>query len=129
MLAALAPAHSASDHDLEDARESLAYWEARARTLPLHSIRRRREAREMAARWQARVAEAERLAYGRGLLGALLLLAAERRVPQPVRHRGRAVAHRLAQAAVVAFACMVALLVTGTWAAVELIAALLRAVA
>src|SRR5215208_1908299 len=129
MLAALAPATFAGDRDLEDARESLAYWEARAHTLPRHAIRRRREAREMTARWQSRVAEAERVAYGRGLLGALLLLAAERRLPQPVRHRGHLVARRLGQAAVVAFACVVALLLTGAWAAVELLAALLRAVA
>jgi len=129
MLAALAPAHLASDHDLEDARESLAYWEARARTLPLHSIRRRREAREMAARWQARVAEAERLAYGRGLLGALLLLAAERRLPQSVRRSGAVVARRLAQAAVVACVCFVALIAAGAWALVEVLAAVLRALA
>ena len=45
MLAALAPATFASDRELEDARESLAYWETRARTLPLHAVRRRREAR------------------------------------------------------------------------------------
>ena len=92
MLAALAPTTLAPDRELEDARESLAYWEARAHTLPRHAIRRRREAREMTARWQARVAEAERLVYGRGLLGALLLLAAERRLPQPVRRHGRVVA-------------------------------------
>ena len=72
MLAALAPATFGSDRELEDARESLAYWETRARTLPLHAVRRRREAREMTHRWQARVAEAERIVYGRGLLGALL---------------------------------------------------------
>ena len=30
MLAALAPATFAPDRELEDARESLAYWEARA---------------------------------------------------------------------------------------------------
>ena len=76
MLAALAPATFGSDRELEDARESLAYWENRARTLPLHAVRRRREAREMTHRWQARVAEAERIVYGRGLLGALLLVAA-----------------------------------------------------
>ncbi|HET8949832.1 MAG TPA: hypothetical protein VFN44_04950, partial [Solirubrobacteraceae bacterium] len=80
MLAALAPATFGSDRELEDARESLAYWETRARTLPLHAVRRRREAREMTHRWQVRVAEAERTVYGRGLLGALLLVAAERRL-------------------------------------------------
>ena len=129
MLAALAPATFAPDRELEDARESLAYWEARARTLPRHAIRRRREAREMTARWQARVADAERLVYGRGLLGALLLLAAERRLPQPVRRHGRVVARRLGQAAMIAFACLVALLVAGLWAAVELIGAMLGAIA
>ena len=120
MLAALAPTTLAPDRELEDARESLAYWEARAHTLPRHAIRRRREAREMTARWQARVAEAERIVYGRGLLGALLLLAAERRLPQPVRRHGRVVARRLGQAAMVAFVCLVALRRPGLWAAVEL---------
>ena len=129
MLAALAPAHLGSDRELEDARESLAYWETRAHTLPRHAIRRRREAREMAVRWRARVAEAERSVYGRGLLGALLLLAAERRLPQPVRHRGHVAARRLAHAAVVAFACLVALLLAGAWAVVEVLAAVLRALA
>jgi hypothetical protein len=129
MLAALAPATFAPDRELEDARESLAYWEARARTLPRHAIRRRREARAMTARWQARVAAAERLVYGRGLLGALLLLAAERRLPQPVRRHGHVVARRLGQAAMVALVCLVALLVTGLWAAVELIGAVLGAIA
>ena len=129
MLAALAPATFAPDRELEDARESLAYWEARAHALPRHAIRRRREAREMTSRWHARVADAERLVYGRGLLGALLLLAAERRLPQPVRRQGRVVARRLAQAATVAFVCLVALVVAGAWAFVELVSALLGAIA
>ena len=37
MLAALAPARIDADAELADARESLAYWEDRARTLPLHA--------------------------------------------------------------------------------------------
>ncbi len=127
MLAALAPAHLGSDRELEDAREALCYWETRAHSLPRHAVRRRREARDMAARWQVRVAEAERTVYGRGLLGALLLLAAERRLPQQVRRRQHVVLHRLAQAAVVAFACLVALVVVGAWAAVEFVSALLGA--
>jgi hypothetical protein len=126
MLAALAPARLGSD-ELADARESLAYWEDRAVRLPRHAIRRRREAREMAARWQLRVAEAERAAYGRGLLGALVLLLAERRLPQPARRQGRLVARRLAQAAVVVCVALIALVVAGMWAAVELVAALLGA--
>jgi hypothetical protein len=128
MLAALAPASFGSDHELEDAREALAYWETRARTLPLHAVRRRREAREMAVRWQARVAEAERMVYGRGLLGALLLVAAERRLPQGVRRSGHVVARRMAKAFVVAFVCLFALAVAGAWAFVELVSALLSAV-
>ena len=129
MFAALAPTTFAPDRELEDARESLTYWETRARTLPLHAVRRRREAREMAARWQARVAEAERMVYGRGLLGALLLMAAERRLPQGVRRSGGVVARRVAQAFVVAFVCLVALAAAGAWAFVELVSALLSAIA
>ena len=129
MLAALAPATFGSDRELEEARESLTYWEDRARTLPLHAVRRRREAREMTHRWQARVAEAERTVYGRGLLGALLLVAAERRLPQQVRRSGHVVARRVAQAAVALFACLVALAVIGAWAFVELVSALLGALA
>src|SRR5215218_7794782 len=129
MLAALAPARLGPDGDLADARESLAYWDDRAARLPRHAIRRRREAREMAARWQVRVADAERAAYGRGLLGALVLLACERRLPQPVRRQGRLVTRRLAHAAVVVCVALIALIVTGLWAAVELVAALLGALA
>jgi hypothetical protein len=128
MLAALAPARLGSD-ELTDARESLEYWEDRAARLPRHAIRRRREAREMAGRWQMRVAEAERAAYGRGLLGALVLLACERRLPQPVHRQGRHLARRLAQATVVVCVAVIALIVTGMWAAVELLAALVHALA
>ena len=127
MLAALSPASFAPDGELEDARESLAYWETRARTLPLHAVRRRREAREMAARWQRRVADAERLIYGRGLIGALVLVAAERRLPQGVRRSGHVVARRVAHAFVVAFVCLAALAVAGAWAFVELVSALFGA--
>ena len=93
MLAALAPASFAPDRELEDARESLAYWETRAQHAPAAT---RSAAAARRARWppagRHRVAEAERLVYGRGLLGALLLLAAERRLPQrraPPRARRR----------------------------------------
>ena len=126
MLAALAPARLGSD-ELDDARDSLAYWEERSVRLPRHAIRRRREARDMAARWQLRVAEAERAAYGRGLLGALLLLACERRLTQPARRHGRLLARRLAQAAVVVCVALIALIVTGLYAVVELLGALLHA--
>lgn len=115
--------------DLDDARESLAYWEDRAHRLPRHAIRRRREAVEMAARWRTRVAEAERVHYGRGLLGALVLLVAEGRLPSPALHAGRVAAHRARQAALLLLAVVGVLLLTGAVALVELIAALLRALA
>ena len=125
MFAALAPATFGPDRELEDARESLAYWEDRARTLPLHAVRRRREAREMTHRWQARVAETERIVYGRGLLGALLLIASERRLPQQTRHRGQVVARRVVQATVALVALLAVLAVAGMWAVIEFISALL----
>jgi hypothetical protein len=124
MFAAVTPATYGPDHELEDARESLAYWENRARTLPLTAIRGRREAREMTVRWQARVAEAEQLVYGRGLLGALLLLASERRLPAGARRTGRTVARRAVQLFAVALVCLMALAVAGMWAFVEIVAAL-----
>ena len=66
---------------LVEARESLNYWETRLQTLPKTAVRKRREAREMAARCRARVAEAERAEYGAGLLGAIFMAMAERRLP------------------------------------------------
>jgi hypothetical protein len=112
-----------SQLELEDARASLAYWEGRARRLPRHALRKRREAREMAGRWRTRVADAERAVYGRGLLGALLLLAAERRLPEPARRAGR----RAARAVLIVSAALVAFAIAGLVAAVELLAAILRA--
>ena len=52
---------------LVEARESLNYWETRLQTLPQTAVRKRREAREMAARCRERVVEAERAEYGAGL--------------------------------------------------------------
>jgi hypothetical protein len=98
--------------DLHDARESLTYWELRAQHLPRRAIRARREAQDMAARWHARVAEAERAEYGRGLLGAMLLVLSEGRLPQPARRTASHVVRRARQAAialVVAFATLVIL--------------------
>jgi hypothetical protein len=102
--------------DLTDARESLAYWEDRQRRLPPYAVRARREARDMAARWRTRVAQAERAMYGSGLLGTLLFLLGERRLPADTRHGARRVARRGAQAmallTVTAFALMVLALAT-----------------
>ena len=51
--------------DLIDARESLEYWERRLAGLPKRDRKGRKEATEGVARARARVAEAERDAYGR----------------------------------------------------------------
>ena len=75
--------------DLHDARESLEYWEERARRLPVYALRKRREARAMASRWRARVLDAERTTYGEGVLGAALMLVFERRLPTRLRTSGR----------------------------------------
>jgi hypothetical protein len=128
MLATVFPARMAHAQ-LEDARESLEYWRDRADRLPRHAVRRRREAREMARRWEHRVVEAERARYGAGLLGALVLLAAERRLPAHVHSRTRMVARRGAQAATVVLVAVVALVLAVGVAAVELIAEFVNALA
>ncbi len=106
---------------LEEARESLEYWEDRARRLPMHNVRGRREARAMAARWRTRVADAERLRYGRGLAGAVLQVAMERRLPAHARHAGRTVARRTAQLAIGLTLASVALAVAAVVVLVELL--------
>ena len=93
--------------DLADARESLDYWEDRSRRLPRYAVRKRREAQDMAARCRARVAEAERAAYGAGIVGTILMLLGEHRLPADTRHGARRVARRGAQAAtLLALACV-----------------------
>lgn len=57
---------------LDDARRSLAYWERRRKALPLYQRRARQEAREMAARWEERVREAERVRFESSVLGRIL---------------------------------------------------------
>jgi hypothetical protein len=61
---------------LDDARRSHEYWERRRKTLPVYRRAARREAREMAARWEdrvhaARIARFEASPVGRflGMLG------------------------------------------------------------
>jgi hypothetical protein len=106
---------------LEEARASLAFWEDRVRRLPVHNVRGRREARAMTARWRARVAEAERAHYGRGLAGALLQIALERRLPAHTRHAGRTFARRTAQVAIGVTLASVALAVAAFVVLVELV--------
>ena len=56
---------------LEDARSSLQYWERRHKALPLYQRRARREAREMAARWDERVRAAELARFEASIAGKL----------------------------------------------------------
>jgi hypothetical protein len=113
--------------DLDDARQAVEYWEARAAALPRLAVRDRREAREMAVRSRAWATEAERAVYGRGLPGALLLMASEMRLPEPTRQAGRQVARRARQAAVIVVVAVLTVLVATIVAAVALIVALLGA--
>jgi hypothetical protein len=57
---------------LEEARRSLEYWQRRRQALPLYRRRARREASEMAARWQERVRAAERVRFESTLIGRIL---------------------------------------------------------
>jgi hypothetical protein len=107
---------------LQEARESLAYWEEREGRLPRLSVARRREAREMAARWRRRVADAERACYGPGLVGALLMVAAERRLPEQARHTGRHMLRRTAQVAIGLTLAALALALAAVVVLVELVA-------
>lgn len=106
---------------LEEARESLAFWEDRARRVPVHNVRGRREARVMAARWRDRVAVAERAHYGRGLSGAILQVALERRLPAHTRHAARTLARRTVQVAIGLTLASVALAVAAVVVLVELV--------
>lgn len=113
--------------ELIDARESLSYWDQRRHRLPLRAVRKRREARVLAQRWSARVADAERVRYGAGVLGALLIVLVEGRLPEPTRQAGRRVARRTRRAFAAATVAFVALTVIAMLAAVELFAAILGA--
>jgi hypothetical protein len=48
---------------VDDARSSLAYWQRRRKALPLYRRTARREARDMAFRWEGRVQAAERARF------------------------------------------------------------------
>src|SRR4051794_39010762 len=68
-------------HELVDAVESLTYWRDRAQRLPWYRVGARREARELARRWEARVTRAvlwERGVPLRARLTAGLVLAGTR---------------------------------------------------
>ena len=75
----------------------------------------------MARVWRERVADAERLRYGSGLLGAASLYAAERRLPAAVSHRGH---QAVRVAAWTAFTVTIAVLVIVATAVVTVIDAI-----
>src|SRR3954464_1740247 len=57
---------------LEDARRSLEYWQRRRSSLRLYQRAARREAHEMALRWEARVRAAERIRFEATFFGRIL---------------------------------------------------------
>ena len=57
---------------IDDARRSLEYWERRHKALPLYQRGARREAREMAARWDERVRAAEQAGFESSVVGRLV---------------------------------------------------------
>jgi hypothetical protein len=109
---------------LPEARESLTYWEGRLERLPRRAVRKRREAREMTLRWRERVSEAERLEYGAGVLGALLLFLSERRLPLGAHQTGRKLVRVGAAVAATVVLALVTVLVIAGLIAVEVLRAL-----
>ena len=81
----------------------------------------------MASRWRDRVCEAERVQYGAGVLGAVLMVLAERRLPTEARYASRRVARVASRTAFAAFALLAAVLVVAGVAIVELLAAIVSA--
>jgi hypothetical protein len=57
---------------LEEARSSLEYWQRRRKRLPLYRRAARREAKEMATRWQERVRAAELARFEASVVGRML---------------------------------------------------------
>jgi hypothetical protein len=57
---------------LDDARSSLDYWRGRSKSLPLYRRAARREAKEMATRWEERVRAAEQARLESSPVGKLL---------------------------------------------------------
>jgi hypothetical protein len=57
---------------LDDARNSLEYWQQRRKSLPVYRRGARREAKEMAARWEGRVRAARQARFESSPVGRLL---------------------------------------------------------
>jgi hypothetical protein len=67
-----------------EAREALAFWRGRLARLPWYRRSARAEAREMAARWQRRVIEAELERWRLGVVSRLLLPVVARWAPRGI---------------------------------------------
>ena len=109
---------------LPEARDSLTYWESRLERLPRRAVRKRREAREMTVRWRERVSEAERSEYGAGVLGAVLLFMAERRLPTSAQQTSRQLVRVGAGVAATVVMALIAVLVVAGVVAIEVLRAL-----
>jgi hypothetical protein len=81
-----APGARAEHGDIGEAREALAYWSRRAETLPWHRRAARREARELAAAWRARLVAAHLDRWGLGAAGRALAPLADTRGRTPAGH-------------------------------------------
>ncbi len=57
---------------IDDARQSLEYWQRRQKALPLYRRSARREAREMASRWEGRVRAARMARFEASPVGRFL---------------------------------------------------------
>ena len=101
---------------IEDAREALDYWRAREHSLRIWQRRQRREAHEMALRWELRLRESRR-AHGGHM--ARLAVSVEERVEQ-----ARGVAVRLAIGAAIALTVMLACVIAAVAVVVYAVSAI-----
>jgi hypothetical protein len=75
--------------------------------------------------WRTRVADAERLRYGRGILGAAALYATEGRMPTTIAHRGRQAARLAAWTGVTIAIAVLVIVATAAVAIAEAILSVL----
>jgi hypothetical protein len=101
---------------IETAREALDYWRARERSRRIWQRHQRREAQEMALRWELRLRESRR-AHGGPL--TRLTVSVEERVEQ-----ARGVAVRLAIGAAIALTVMLACVIAAVAAVVYAVSAI-----
>ena len=84
-----APREPLEGSDIADAREAFEFWSARAERLPWHRRAARREAREMATRWRARLVAAHLERWRLRRLGTALAPLLDTRGRRATRHAGR----------------------------------------